>query len=89
MHTETGHIVFNLEKRGKEFIEEFFNYYVSGDAFKEIRWDDCWIFDKTLERTNVSNGALSTKLGAPYDFEAIVDHNLGNWWKLRDSRKGI
>ncbi len=86
--TETGHIVFNLEKRGKEFIESFYNYYINGDAFEEERWDDCWIFDTLTKKLDVSNGPLSVATGAPHDFECIVDHNKGTFHKVRTSRKG-
>tara|TARA_R100001594_G_scaffold131182_2_gene170671 strand:+ start:3275 stop:4063 length:789 start_codon:yes stop_codon:yes gene_type:complete len=88
MHTETGHIVFNLEKRGQEFVDNFYNYYINGNAFEEERWDDCWIFDTLTEKLNVSNGPLSVATGAPHDFECIVDHNKGMWHKIRTSRGG-
>ena len=72
VHTETGHIVFNLEKRGKEFIEAFWDYYISGKVFDEPRWDDCWVFDVVTEKLNLLNGPLSRATGAPFDFESII-----------------
>ena len=88
-HTETGHIIFNLLKRGGEFCEKFYKYYISGEAFKEKRWDDCWIFDTLVEKLEVSNGPLSKATGAPFDFEAIIDHHKGNFLEIRNSREGI
>ena len=87
--TETGHMVFNLEKRGKELIEKFYDYYRSGKAFNEKRWDDCWIFDTLTTNLKMNYGSLSTATGAPHNFECIVDHNKGKWVKLRQSVGGI
>jgi hypothetical protein len=88
-HTETGHIVFNLEKRGRELAEKFYSYYRTGKAFGEYRWDDCWIFDVLTEKLKVSNGPLSVATGAPYNFESIIDHHKGEWKDIRTLRKGI
>ena len=89
IHTETGHIVFNLEKRGKELVENFYDYYRSGQAFNEPRWDDCHIFDVLTEKLKVSNGPLSIATGAPQNFESIIDHHKGEWKNVRTKRKGI
>ena len=88
VHTETGHIVFNLEKRGKEFIEAFWDYYISGKVFDEPRWDDCWVFDVVTEKLNLLNGPLSRATGAPFDFESIIDHNKGEFLNVRTSERG-
>ena len=87
--TETGHIVFNLEKRGKEFIDRFYDYYMSGKVFDLYRWDDCWVFDTLVKEMQISNGPLSKSKGAPGILEGIIDHNKGEWQHLRSSKKGI
>lgn len=90
VHTETGHIVFNLDRIGKKFIEEFYNYYRSGKVFDLYRWDDCWVFDSLIkEMKTISNGPLSIQTGAPENFESIVDHNKGEWVELRKQRNGL
>ena len=81
--------VFNLEKRGKELVENFYDYYRSGQAFNEPRWDDCHIFDVLTEKLKVSNGPLSIATGAPQNFESIIDHHKGEWKNVRTKRKGI
>ena len=88
IHTETSHISFNLEKRGREFITEFFDQYVSGRVFEQERWDDCWTFDTLVDKLKVSNGPLSVATGAPKDFEGIIDHHKGEFIKVRQSQKG-
>lgn len=81
--TETGHIVFNLDAGGKEFIERFYDFYKSGKVFELYRWDDCWVFDTLTKEMRINNGPLSKKTGAPEDFEGIVDHHKGKWQHIR------
>ena len=91
--TESGHLIFNLEGKGKQIIEEFLDYYLNGNAFKELRWDDGYIFDKVIDsikiKMDIREGFLSKRLGAPEDFESIIDHNKGEWVSIRDKYKGI
>ena len=87
--TETGHIVFNLEKRGMEFIHKFYEFYKSGKVFDLYRWDDCWVFDTIMRESDFNNGPLSYTKGAPAPLECIVDHNKGKWQHLRSSKQGL
>lgn len=84
MATESGHLVFNLKKRGLELITEFYNFYREEKFFNQKRWDDGFIFDVVCKETRVNNGPLSKRTGAPYNFESIVDHNKGSWYNIRD-----
>ena len=77
-----------MEKRGREFITEFFDQYVSGRVFEQERWDDCWTFDTLVEKLGVSNGPLSCNTGAPKDFEGIIDHHKGEFISVRQSQRG-
>jgi len=47
---ECGLVMFNLKKKGREFLECIFELYQSGNFKNYLRWDDSYLFAKTIEQ---------------------------------------
>ncbi len=50
--TESGILVFNLRRRGKEFVEAICRRYASGEFRKYERWDDGYILTTVIDEGN-------------------------------------
>lgn len=85
-HTETGFIVFNLQRRGRDFIEALYAFYRSEGIFKEPRWDDCHAFDCTAKLLSESHsfGFLTPEFNAPFSIYEYIKHLKGPLRHERD-----
>tara|TARA_Y100001963_G_C6750290_1_gene433835 strand:+ start:613 stop:1395 length:783 start_codon:yes stop_codon:yes gene_type:complete len=96
--SEVGQVIYNFNKGGKEFINNFLNLYrkeisklewESGEIFNHERWDDGYAFDVNVKKHNTNIGSLCTNTGSPEPYDDTFCHNKGEWVKLRDINKGI
>lgn len=47
---ETGFFGIKLDTKGREFINRLYDFYMNGDVFNLIRWDDGYVFTKLHQR---------------------------------------
>lgn len=94
--TETDIIIFNISKPIViDFIKSWLNFYVTGNIFKENRWDDCIAFDKTKDAfiklfgNKIKFGSLSNRTGCPFNVYDYLFHWKRPMHKIRDKRMGI
>lgn len=80
MFTDTGIVCYNLKSSGKDFINAFYQIFRTGEAFKQYRWDDCYIFDLLVElnKDKLSCCGLNTIFGAPLNYEEYFFHDKGH-----------
>ena len=80
MFTDTGIVCYNLKTVGKHFVNAFYEIFRSGEAFKQYRWDDCYIFDLLVEmnKDKLSCCGLNTIFGAPLNYEEYFFHDKGH-----------
>ena len=80
MFTDTGVVCYNLKSAGKDFINAFYQIFRTGEAFKQYRWDDCYIFDLLVElnKDKLSCCGLNTIFGAPLNYEEYFFHDKGH-----------
>lgn len=80
MFTDTGIVCYNLKCAGKDFINAFYQIFRTGEAFKQYRWDDCYIFDLLVElnKDKLSCCGLNTIFGAPLNYEEYFFHDKGH-----------
>ena len=89
---ETGIIVFNLKKQGKQGINDWLEYYTSLKPFKHDRWDDGYILTKVMEQTEnkkYSFGSLRHGIELENQVYRYVRHFKGPLVEIRDKEKGI
>jgi len=86
---ETGIIVFNLNRAGKQVIYDWLEYFLSLKAFKEPRWDDGYILTVLLNnQTKYTVGSL--RYGWPgNNVYRYVKHFRGPLLYIRDQEKGV
>lgn len=84
LHTETGFIVFNVERTGA-FIEELQRKYTSLEFVKEPRWDDCYMFDLCVKKfPSLKVGGLGPQNGCPLSVpKELIWHHKGPFAKIR------
>ena len=80
MFTDTGIVCYNLKAAGKDFANAFYQVFRSGEAFKQYRWDDCYIFDLLVEmnKDKISCCGLNTIFGAPFNYQDYFFHDKGH-----------
>lgn len=91
-YTETDILVFNLMNPTVSiFLQEWLNFYLSGDIFKKERWDDCIAFDNTRVKfeEQLKWGSLLDKTGCPFNVYDYILHHKRPLHKIRDKRKGV
>ena len=89
---ETGVVVFNFEKKGRQVAEEWIEYFMSLRAFDEIRWDDAYILTKVMEQTGSWKYSFGdTRHGVPLVNQVYryVRHYKGPIMEVRDKKEGI
>ena len=89
---ETGIVVFNFKKNGKQVAEEWLDYFISLRAFDEKRWDDAYILTKIMEQTSSRRFSFGdTRHGVPLVNQVYryVKHYKTPLLQVRDKQKGI
>ena len=79
MFTDSGLIAFNLNHRGRFFIDSIFNFYKSGQVFSEYRWDDSYCIDIVIQKCRewLKACGLNKIFGCDFDYEEYFFHNKG------------
>ena len=72
-------MTFNLHKRGKEVVEKFKDYYLSGKIFKQNHWSDTEAIYRVFEDYSkvYSFGSLNNRsnfMAGPYDITNYIGH---------------
>lgn len=91
-YTETDIVIFKIdEPKVQDFIRGWLDYYLSGEIFKQHRWDDCIAFDRTKDQFKdiVSFGSILDKTGCPFNAYDYLFHWKRPMHKIRDQREGI
>jgi len=92
MFTETDIMIFDVRNIWVEkFIQGYKYHYLSGNVFKEERWDDCVAFDRTKELLidKLNFGSLLIQTGCPFNAYDYLFHWKRPMHKIRDKRGGI
>jgi hypothetical protein len=72
--TDSGFIVFNLERKGGDLIRNWLEIYKNGQAFKQKRWDDGYMLDVVRKRSKLNIGGLTPEMGAPFKIHDFIKH---------------
>lgn len=77
---------FNLNRGGREVIDEWVDMFLSHRIFKESRWDDSWALEKTRQNLNNEYSFGDLNKISIYDY---VNHHKGTNITIRKEQRGI
>jgi len=81
---DSGIVIFNLAQRGRRVIADWMDWYRSGRAFDEGRWDDGFILTRLLQASEYNVGGLTRDFGSPVDVWQSVRHLKRPLRRVRD-----
>jgi hypothetical protein len=88
--TETGFIVFNMKRGGRELITNMLEWYRSHKVFEFDRWDDCQCMDYvTSQMPHIKFGGATPQFGAPFSIYDYLQHNKKGHIVRDNGQRGI
>lgn len=80
-HSECGFIGFRCTGECQAFIDAWWEFYANGTVFDQQQWDDSWLFDLTIARTNIARTNLSAEANGNNVFQQTVLGECLEHWK--------